>query len=54
MRYLTISIFQFHKGSIKTYLEEDESEGLARFKFQKGSIKTQKTKNSKRRMHKKN
>ena len=33
-------MFQFHKGSIKTILEQWRAAGLIKFQFHKGSIKT--------------
>ena len=33
-------IFQFHKGTIKTYLEVMQDEAFDKFQFHKGTIKT--------------
>ena len=36
----TAKVFQFHKGTIKTVIEELQASGNLKFQFHKGTIKT--------------
>ena len=40
---IAILIFQFHKGTIKTTLAQEEGQGVQVFQFHKGTIKTSST-----------